>query len=486
MTLRISLRHLLLTLLLPVFIIAAAPLSAQSDLESCLLDLVIALDESPSIGPSFADDDDEFSFVIDFAVGLIEGLPVDEDNVNVGLVLFDGTAETLFPLTEDEELAVNTLESYDRGNTNGTGLARAINLSIEELASGRPAVQDIIVILADGDNNRPGNPVTSADNARSQEIQLFSVAVGDDLNIAQLQGVANDPDDEYFFQAEDFSDLDGLINSINRNACGAPSTLSGIVFTDADEDAQLDAGEPGAAGVTVRLYDAADLTTPAVPDQVSDATGAYTFQVSPGDYVVEIVTPPQPLVSGSQFDAATGRTGVITVGVSVDVTDINAPLEPAPTDTPTSIPATATDVSSTATPVIATATPVPATAETQGPSYIQFNHPDEISMTANERPQVTVQFGNIGQSNLTNLQVVCRITEGQARFTETIFTHGSFSSVEQGDTQLIFSGLAELPVGQNFNLSFVLEPVAGVSQVICELFAESALLGTDMLRLSVR
>jgi hypothetical protein len=477
-------------------LLAAWPVSAQTDeptasqtkemvetpLENCLLDLVIALDESPSIGPSFDDADDEFSFVIGFATGLIEGLPVDEDNVNVGVVLYDQTPDTLLPITSEHELAIETLETYNRDETSGTALAQGIDLAVTELSAGRPAVQDVIVILADGDDNQIGEPVDSAEAAREANIQLFSVAVGNVLNADQLAAVANDRDEDYFFQAEDFSELAGLIDSINRNACGVPSTLSGVVFSDADEDAEFDGSESGVEGVTVRLYAADDLTTPAVPDQITDANGAYTFQVAPGEYVVEIADPPQPLVEGSLFDVNTGQTEPITVEINDTIEDINAPLLPLPepTSTFTQTPTAAV----TRTPVPTTS--MPTTAPPTGPRAIQFNHQDNVSGAAGVSNQLTVQFGNIGSALLTNIVVVCRVSEGEARFSGDANTNSVFNDVEAAQAELIFSGLAELPAGQNYSFNFGFDPVAGVSQITCELVADDTLVGSDTQQVSVR
>lgn len=477
-----------------MLIMLAAPLAmntvtAQDEdeplLEHCLIDLIIALDESPSIGPSFADADDEFPFVLGFAAGLIEGLPVNEDNVHVGVVLYDVTPDTLLPLTGDAEAALETVEGYDRGETTGTAMAQGIDLAMRELEAGRPAVQDVIVLLADGDDNQIGEPETSSADAREKNAQIFAVAVGDDLNLDQLRTVANDPDEDYFFQAEDFDDLPGLIDSINRNACGVPSTLSGVAFFDDEGDASLGEDEAGVEGVTLRLYHADDLTTAAVPDQVTDADGAYTFQVAPGEYVIEVVDAPQPLVEGSDFDADTLQTELITVEVNASVDALDVPLVPLPepTATPTATrTATATRTpmpTVTATPQ-ATATPEPP----QGPRYIQFNHPGDIVVTIYDQPQLSVQFGNIGQETLTDLQVVCTVVEGNARFTEVIF-NDNFSSVNESPAKITFSGLDELPAGQNYTLIIAIDPKAGTSDVQCDLMAEDFSGATDVQRITL-
>jgi uncharacterized repeat protein (TIGR01451 family) len=72
--------------------------------------------------------------------------------------------------------------------------------------------------------------------------------------------------------------------------------LGNLVFEDIDNDCGVDAGEPGIAGITVRLY--RDANNDGVPDgaavatQPTDAAGAYLFTaLVPDHYIVEIERP---------------------------------------------------------------------------------------------------------------------------------------------------------------------------------------------------
>ncbi|WP_217594752.1 SdrD B-like domain-containing protein [Cohnella sp. GbtcB17] len=69
------------------------------------------------------------------------------------------------------------------------------------------------------------------------------------------------------------------------------ASLGNFVWNDRDFDGIQDGGEPGVAGVTVKLYDASDRTA-ALNTAVTDANGAYLFtNLWPGDYVVQFVLP---------------------------------------------------------------------------------------------------------------------------------------------------------------------------------------------------
>ncbi|MEZ5145347.1 MAG: SdrD B-like domain-containing protein [Acidimicrobiales bacterium] len=94
----------------------------------------------------------------------------------------------------------------------------------------------------------------------------------------------------------------------------APSSLSGVVFSDASNDGVQDPGEPGIAGVTVTLTGTDDLGNPVNVVTTTDASGGYAFTgLRPGTYTV---TETQP---GGWLD---GAEVVGTAGGSAAVNDV--------------------------------------------------------------------------------------------------------------------------------------------------------------------
>ncbi|WP_261303569.1 SdrD B-like domain-containing protein [Paenibacillus andongensis] len=68
-------------------------------------------------------------------------------------------------------------------------------------------------------------------------------------------------------------------------------SIGDFVWLDKDADGQQDAGEPGLAGVTVKLYNAADLTT-SLSTATTDINGKYSFPgLDPGNYRVKFIKP---------------------------------------------------------------------------------------------------------------------------------------------------------------------------------------------------
>ncbi len=96
-------------------------------------------------------------------------------------------------------------------------------------------------------------------------------------------------------------------------------SLGNLVWNDRNDNGVVDAGEPGLAGVTVKLFDASNVEVPVGPDGilgnaddapggvVTGAGGGYTFwALAPGDYHVEISNLPAGFRSSA--DPASGAT----------------------------------------------------------------------------------------------------------------------------------------------------------------------------------
>ena len=81
-----------------------------------------------------------------------------------------------------------------------------------------------------------------------------------------------------------------------------PTSLGSYVWFDVDQDGVQDAGETGAAGVVVRLYDTAGKL---IAETVTDANGGYLFgNLAPGEYYVQFIPPYSYVISGQNLGGA--------------------------------------------------------------------------------------------------------------------------------------------------------------------------------------
>ncbi|MEM1180891.1 MAG: SdrD B-like domain-containing protein [Acidobacteriota bacterium] len=122
-------------------------------------------------------------------------------------------------------------------------------------------------------------------------------------------------------------DGDGLCNDLD-------ASVGDFVWLDGGDGVQ-DGGEPGVAGVTVRLFSAAG----ALLDTAStDSDGLYLFSPGPGDFYLEFVLPPDrayaPRDRGaddsvdSDVNEGSGTTSVFTLAAGQALTHIDAGLQP--------------------------------------------------------------------------------------------------------------------------------------------------------------
>ena len=105
---------------------------------------------------------------------LIDQLTGDE----VGLVLFSGAAFVQFPLTFDYATAKTFLDNASPRMiaTQGTAIARAIEVSMEGFDTQRLS-QKVIVIVSDGENHEEG-ALEAANEAADEGAVVFTVGVG--------------------------------------------------------------------------------------------------------------------------------------------------------------------------------------------------------------------------------------------------------------------------------------------------------------------
>lgn len=103
----------------------------------------------------------------------------------------------------------------------GTNTAAALeSLRTQMFAQGmgaRPGVPRIAIVVTDGMSSSTANTIHQADLARQDNIALFSIGVGSNVNQAELEGIANRNAD--VFNVNSYSELPTLIRSVLRHTC---------------------------------------------------------------------------------------------------------------------------------------------------------------------------------------------------------------------------------------------------------------------------
>ena len=84
----------------------------------------------------------------------------------------------------------------------------------------RAGVPNIGIVITDGESNRdPQRVRPEATAARDAGISLFVIGVGNRLNMAELEAIANQPKDRFLYRTRDFNDLEYVIANIINTMC---------------------------------------------------------------------------------------------------------------------------------------------------------------------------------------------------------------------------------------------------------------------------
>lgn len=138
------------------------------------IDIVLAMDIS---GSMLAEDFKPNRLVVakDVAIDFIKKRPFDR----IGLVVYEGDALTLCPMTTDHKFLIERFKNAESGiikdgTAIGMGLATAVNRLRESEAKSK-----VIILLSDGVNNQ-GNidPTTAAEIAKEFGIRVYTIGIG--------------------------------------------------------------------------------------------------------------------------------------------------------------------------------------------------------------------------------------------------------------------------------------------------------------------
>jgi Ca-activated chloride channel family protein len=155
---------------------AARPQSSSSieDLTREGIDIVLALDLSASmLSKDF--DPDRLEASKEVAMQFVESRPDDR----IGVVAYEGEAFTQVPLTTDQRVVMNGIESLETGLlTGGTAIGMGLATAVTRLRDSE-AESKVIILLTDGVNNSGSiEPVDAAQLAKLNNIRVYTIGVG--------------------------------------------------------------------------------------------------------------------------------------------------------------------------------------------------------------------------------------------------------------------------------------------------------------------
>ena len=181
------------------------------------LDLVFVMDLSGSVK-------DEYEMSVQFAHLVVYGLNMLYDRTRVGVVTFATTVGDQFYMNtySSKEAILNALNFHHKGGKTNTQAALNVMRTTHFTPTNgeRTGVRNVAVLISDGNSNvNNDNTVTEANSARSQGIDVYTIAQGTSPNLPELNDIANDPDSEYVIKLPSLADVESAADSLLEQLC---------------------------------------------------------------------------------------------------------------------------------------------------------------------------------------------------------------------------------------------------------------------------
>ncbi|KAK7486691.1 hypothetical protein BaRGS_00022092, partial [Batillaria attramentaria] len=192
--------------------------NAQDD---CMetLDIVYVLDGSNSVARG------NFRVMRNAVLSSISKFTILPNQTRVGVVTYGERLYADIPLTDDFsslQQSIQDLQWPDGSTATHEGLIYATNML---RASSRSGVPQVIVVLTDGESNRPKLTYEAARQAKNEGIIILCVGIRfGEMSREELYGMASSP--SYVYLIRDFDSLDERLANITSVIC--PTCIGGL------------------------------------------------------------------------------------------------------------------------------------------------------------------------------------------------------------------------------------------------------------------
>lgn len=183
------------------------------------LELIFVIDSSESVGP------DNFNSTKTFMKTVIDEVSANHATTRIGIINFSHKVELVSSLetyTTKESLKSAVDKMLYLGE--GTYTASAIKKAISLFQAARPAVRKVALVVTDGqaDNRDKVHLDLVVKEAHAANIEIFVIGIVQKTDphyhnfLKEMHLIATDPDEEHFYQIEDFKTLSGKRNYVGR------------------------------------------------------------------------------------------------------------------------------------------------------------------------------------------------------------------------------------------------------------------------------
>ena len=186
------------------------------------IDIYFVLDESGSVGSN------NYQLTKQFVYDTVNEFDIGPEETQVGVISYSSSVVARFYLNtyHDKATLLTAINNLSYANGGGTNTASGIDLLHQQgftsTNGGRPqsqAIPRVAVVITDGQSDSYSATVTAAQNAHDDEITIFSVGVGSNVNTNELDAIASDPSYVFTLTGFDTSQFEALETTITNEAC---------------------------------------------------------------------------------------------------------------------------------------------------------------------------------------------------------------------------------------------------------------------------
>jgi len=144
-----------------------------------------------------------------------------EEGDAVTVVMFDDVADLLIGFSYDRGQAVRAIQGIaEGGNTN---IAAGLALAAQQFAAHPPPAdaRQVIILLSDGEQTVPGDPIAAADQAKAQGIRVVTIALGNADRVTLARMASSEAD---YYETADPATLMEIYGEIAAGMVGTAAT----------------------------------------------------------------------------------------------------------------------------------------------------------------------------------------------------------------------------------------------------------------------
>eukprot|EP00761_Pharyngomonas_kirbyi_P012030 gb/GECH01012057.1/.p1 GENE.gb/GECH01012057.1/~~gb/GECH01012057.1/.p1 ORF type:complete len:483 (+),score=141.56 gb/GECH01012057.1/:1-1449(+) len=185
------------------------PCECPEPLLTSSLDIIMLLDGSGSI------QGEDWEKAKEFSLKVLNKMKFQENKgPRYGIIQFSSDASVSSSLGGDYESHKDSIEGLDQFQSS-TNTAGGLEQALTEFGeNGRNATPRVVFVVTDGNSNDSNATAEAAEQLRGESCEIFSIGVGDGIDLSELESIASEPNDKHVFSVEDWDALQGILDDL--------------------------------------------------------------------------------------------------------------------------------------------------------------------------------------------------------------------------------------------------------------------------------